>query len=271
MPDATDAQGGLVNVDDALLLNELNAGFYRTVAPSFSRTREHPWAGWERAMELIGPALEQEGRLIDAGCGNLRFESFVRTRIPETALAILEAHVIDNCPEFAACALRMPSGVEVHLYEEDLCRSCDGDALAMRFARIPTCGAAVCFGLMHHVPLDAWRQRILSLLLSKTHQHGVACVSFWQFAEEERMRDKALARTQEGCARLGIALDADRGDFLLGWQDDEDALRYCHSFSDDEVEELIAFAAGIGWEVADDFRSDGRTGTANRYIVWKAR
>ncbi len=61
------------------------------------------------------------------------------------------------------------------------------------------------------------------------------------------------------------------GDSLLGWQDDEAAVRYCHEADDGEIGRLVA-ALGRRMpdtHVVDRFKSDGRTGDLNAYIVLK--
>ncbi len=73
-------------------------------------------------------------------------------------------------------------------------------------------------------------------------------------------------RTNRICAALSIVLD-DGADRFLGWQDAEDAFRFCHYFSDAECADLARFAEEHGARVLDSFCADGRTGDLNRYLV----
>ncbi len=56
------------------------------------------------------------------------------------------------------------------------------------------------------------------------------------------------------------------GDWLLGWQGRRGSWRYCHSFSDEDVEGLVAGVSDLA-RLRDDFCSDGRSGELNRYLV----
>lgn len=56
------------------------------------------------------------------------------------------------------------------------------------------------------------------------------------------------------------------GDFVLGWQNVPGAYRYCHSFSDIELDQLVV-ACGDAAEEVVRFTADGRTGEMNAYVV----
>jgi hypothetical protein len=59
---------------------------------------------------------------------------------------------------------------------------------------------------------------------------------------------------------------AGSGDYLLGWQGRTDVARYCHSFLEDEIDELVLHASQATQEVAR-FSADGKSGELNRYSV----
>ena len=52
----------------------LTSGFYEQNAASFSATRSKAWTGWKRVLDHLGPG-RISGPLLDAACGNLRFEA----------------------------------------------------------------------------------------------------------------------------------------------------------------------------------------------------
>lgn len=56
------------------------------------------------------------------------------------------------------------------------------------------------------------------------------------------------------------------GDYLLGWRNLPGVYRYCHSFSDEEIDSLVTLVADKAKCVAR-FRADGRTGSLNEYLV----
>ena len=84
---------------------------------------------------------------------------------------------------------------------------------------------------------------------------------------DERLATKANATTHEALAALGMSKgDLGTGDYLLGWQGSPGAWRYCHSFDDAEVDELLSDLGGVARPVAR-FASDGRSGDLNAYVV----
>ena len=289
-------------MDDTLArqLAALTRQFYARTAPSFSATRQQPWDGWEQLWGRTAPLAEPHDpgrplRVLDVGCGNLRFERF----LAQHAEGPVEAWGVDNCPALMAegaahaAAERGATGrLAVNLVELDLADALlDGtapDALAARFGA-PPADLAVAFGLFHHVPGAAARQRLMQALVTAVRPGGIVAASFWQFARDPRLHTKAQQATARGCAQLGLP-PLPPGDYLMGWQDDADAFRYCHHFAEEEVDALAAAAVAVAAspdatrapsassamsplpaaptarEVAR-FSADGKPGNLNRYLV----
>lgn len=143
----------------ACTLIELNNRFYADHAASFSATRSAPWEGWRKAAEL----LEQRGwgrvgktpQVLDLACGNLRFEHFLRSTLPDVDPAF---HAVDACPELAQDARSIP-GVTFH-WADVLQGLLAGDGMH-GFEAVPPCDLSVTFGFMHHVPSAAMRHAVL--------------------------------------------------------------------------------------------------------------
>ena len=69
-----------MNRDFASSLIQLNNTFYREHSASFSDTRQAPWPGWVRTMDIaLGQldvaTIEHPVRVFDLACGNMRFEN----------------------------------------------------------------------------------------------------------------------------------------------------------------------------------------------------
>ena len=257
-------------------LIELNNRFYRENAQSFSRTRQAPWPGWERALEIVGAQLAlgrgsgDSGhplRVFDLACGNLRFEAF----LAEQADRPLELYGVDSCDELAFDESGHADAVTGFMYrkldvlEALMCKS-RGAAL---LADVTAPDLSVCFGFMHHVPGAGLRERVLRALLGQTRAGGVAVVSFWAFAEDPRLARKAAEATTRAAEEppfegfLPHALEP--GDYLLDWQGSS-LYRYCHSFDEAEVSRLAEAVSGDADEVGR-FSADGRAGNLNRYLI----
>ena len=118
---------------------------------------------------------------------------------------------------------------------------------------------------MHHIPGIHQRRQFLDIMLNKTHPEGYVLVSLWQFERDERLARKARETTQYALERYPD-LQLNEGDWLLGWQDEPDALRYCHSFTDAEIDRLITHVADKA-QLVDRFCADGPNDDLNCYLV----
>lgn len=88
-----------MNDELAQRLAALTSRFYDQIAPSFSATRQRPWQGWERLWDEVAPLVrpfdsERPLRVLDVGCGNLRFERLLEAKAP----GAWEAWCVDGCP-----------------------------------------------------------------------------------------------------------------------------------------------------------------------------
>ncbi len=231
--------------------------FYEEHAPSFSATRQDGWEGWKRLVShLSEPCLS----VADIACGNLRFERFLAD-----AGFTGQAFGVDGCS--ALLAEPAPEGFTLERTESDLIGMLAEEG-SLAGLPIPPCSLCVCFGFMHHVPTAHLREALLDSLLTLTQPGGLCAVSFWRFSLDERLASKAECTTKRAQERFGIALE-EPGDAFLGWQADEDAFRFCHSFSDDEIDHLRDRAEAQGALVVDDFCADGKTGNLNRYLLFQ--
>ena len=289
-----------MNTDDARYLAALNERFYRLHADSFSDTRQAPWQGWIRACDRVVPAVREaigraghgeafdevgitgrdeafEGverigdgssptvRVLDAACGNLRFERFLAARYPHVPFAF---DAVDSCVELARLGSDGFPGGDVRFEERDLIGMLLEDPISP-FSCEDAYDLAVCFGFMHHAPGFENRLRLLEAMMRATRPEGFTVATFWQFTNDPAR----AAKSRRDHARLARYLERpiafEPGDFLLGWQDDEAAVRYCHEADDEEIDRLVA-ALGRRMPdtlVVDRFKSDGRTDDLNAYVV----
>lgn len=246
----------------------LNNRFYADNAASFSATRGAPWQGWERVLEEARAAGTLEGdevKVLDAACGNLRFERWLAG---ELARKTLEAHAFDNCEDL----ITRPWPAGTLFRQTDILQ----DLLADRdpFGHAPACDLVACFGFFHHVPGHELRKRLLAALLDHVRPGGVLALSLWRFMDDARLARKA-AETERVAAGQppypGFNMGAlDPNDHLLGWQDETGSFRYCHHFTEDEVDGLAA-SVGLRAEEIARFTADGASGKLNRYLVLRKR
>ena len=235
---------------DALTIQrlvELNNGFYCANAASFSASRQHAWDGWRKVAELLPHRPES---VLDVACGNMRFKRFLDEAYGEG----VAYYGLDSCDDL------VPKDLQDRFHPVDLL----GECVSLPSGIPQEHDLVACFGFMHHVPGAELRTRTLRFLAESCTPNGTIAVSFWQFAYDENMRRKATETTLRGLEETGIVLDD--GDYLLGWNGSCDAYRYCHSYSDDEVDALLD-ALPAPFETLARFKADGRSGIMNSYAV----
>ena len=279
-----------MNRDFASSLIQLNNTFYREHSASFSDTRQAPWPGWVRTMDIALEQLdvatiEHPVRVFDLACGNMRFEHFALGRLSSSPFAgrPLEFYGVDSCQDLATdeggYARRIPN---LHFQELDvldaLMKLNPAETPDVLFDA-PLADISVCFGFMHHVPSCEYRVRVLDALVRQTRPGGIIAISFWEFMNDERMARKAVRA--EARAELTPPFEGydsaqfEAGDHLIGWQNDRHAYRYCHHFGDQQITDLVRgvrtfYKSGeVPVRELERFHADGRSGDLNRYVILK--
>lgn len=255
----------------ALRLCALTGEFYRANAESFSQTRQSPWQGWVRLLEVMDArAAERELlRVLDVACGNLRFERYLADALPGR---MLSGWAVDNCEPLVEAGERSEFGPLSRIAFQNLdviARLSGGRLWESLEAPDASRDLAVSFGFMHHVPLECWRAELLRTLIAKVRPGGFVAVSFWRFLNSDKLARKAQETTIRARAELGIR-ELPPNDYLLGWQDTQGLYRYCHHFDEPEIERLLAAVADSA-ELVSRFEADGKTGNLNEYVVLRVK
>lgn len=147
--------------------------------------------------------------------------------------------------------------------DDQLCH----DAAHLLHPRAVHVDYAVSFGFMHHIASFEARALFLQLLCTCVKPGGAVCVSLWQFMKSPRLSEQALRFTPAACAQYGIAPQhLEQGDYFLSWQNDSQSFRYCHSFSDSEIQRLVE-CVKLYSQLECMFYADGKEGNLNCYLV----
>lgn len=254
----------------ALRLCALTGEFYRANAESFSQTRQSPWQGWVRLLEVVEAASGREPLcVLDLACGNLRFERYLADTLPSR---MLSGYAVDNCDPLVEAGERNESDAlsRMSFQNLDAIERLSGGSLRESLeAPDASCDLVVSFGFMHHVPLERWRVELLRTLIAKVRPGGFVAVSFWRFLNSDKLARKAQETTIRARAELGIP-ELSPNDYLLGWQDTQGLYRYCHHFDELEIERLLAAVADSA-ELVSRFEADGKTGNLNEYVVLRVK
>ena len=253
-----------ISASTAEQLSYVTSEFYTQQAQSFSATRQMPWQGWQQCLDAM-PQLSAGEKLsvLDVGCGNLRFARFL---CDEVGIVPAKYFAVDNCKPLVESGEVGTHISELIFIELDVIKSLLDNTLSSRLT-VPACDLVVAFGFLHHVPGAQKRIQLLRTLLEKTKPGRFVCISFWQFMNSQKLAAKAQKTTAQGLHALGIdASELEEHDYLIGWQDKANTWRYCHHFSQEELDELLG-SLGSDVHVCAQFSADGKDNNLNRYVI----
>lgn len=243
--------------------------------------------------------------ILDIACGNLRFEAFLANTYPRIDWSFF---AVDNCEPLVASSQESIVKKVHFTCEDIVSNLIEGlpaaePANIPALAAATPFDLVVSFGFMHHIPSFDLRLQFLLEALNQVKPGGYLAVSFWQFlndcakrAKIEQTHAEALAFFS-GCLEAHandkdvldreagsfhsansspsspklLAFDPDSlepNDYFLGWKNEPGNYRYCHHFSNEEIDQIIAALAPHAM-VVESFSADGKPGNLNRYVVFK--
>lgn len=243
--------------------------------------------------------------VLDIACGNLRFETFLANAYPHIDWSFF---AVDNCEPLVASGQEDIAKKVHFTCEDIVSNLLDGlpaaePANVLALAAATPFDLVVSFGFLHHIPSFDLRQQFLLEALSQVKPGGYLVVSFWQFLNDPAKRAKIeqthaealafFASCAETRANDRDALDRGAGssssgnpdlscpkltaffadslepnDYFLGWKNEPSNYRYCHHFSNEEIDRIITALAPHA-TVVESFSADGKPGNLNRYVVFK--
>jgi tRNA (uracil-5-)-methyltransferase TRM9 len=233
--------------DTVQQLLRLNRTFYQTLAESFAESRARLQPGVLRVLE----ELPSDVSILDLGCGNGALARELAQRKHSGPYWGLDSSV-----ELLEIAQETSSHPNVRFLQRDLSEPDWARDLPAAFDRI------FAFAILHHVPGSELRARIIREIANLLHHKGFFIFSVWNFLASPRLRKRILP-----WERLDVdESDLDAGDYLLDWRRGGYGIRYVHAFEQDE---LCEAAQTGGFEVLEDFHSDGEGGNLGHYQVWR--
>ena len=222
-------------------LNQINRDFYRITAASFDETRSRPRPGWEILISHLSAPLS----VLDVGCGNGRFGVFLAdqfgTRVTYTGIDNSDALL-----ERAESALA-ETGIDYRLENRDVVH---------HPLETGEYSLVALFGVLHHIPGSDQRRTFMQQLADRVTPGGMFAFAAWRFYDFERFRRRVIPWPDD--------LNVEKHDYLLDWQRDVRAIRYCHFVDDDEHADLTTVTDLT--EIIT-YRADGRTNDMNRYSL----
>ena len=263
--------------------------------------------GFDDSDEALGQSMDTQiaDSVLDIACGNLRFEAFLANAYPHIDWSFF---AVDNCEPLVASGQEDIAKKVHFTCEDIVSNLLEGlpaaePANIPALAAATPFDLVVSFGFLHHIPSFDLRRQFLLEALSQVKPGGYLVVSFWQFLNDPAKRAKIEQTHAEalaffaGCAETRTndreALDRGVGssssdnpnpsclkppaffagslepnDYFLGWKNEPGNYRYCHHFSNEEIDRIIAALAPHA-TVVESFSADGKPGNLNRYVVFK--
>jgi len=241
-------------------LNQLNKKFYNRVASHFDTSRQFYWHGWNRLLPHLTDLAErvQPIRVLDIGCGNARFASFLADALSESQI---EYHGID----FNAQLLQAAEHRLAHFPHKTTLSQVD--IVVSLLNKQPLVSELsfdliVIFGVLHHIPSYQLRKTLLQVSADLLVPNGLLCCTLWRFLDQEKTEHNTLSPEEIHVNKEEL----EPHDYFVSWERGVTATRYCHFTPDYEEERLIAASE---LKLMDNFESDGKEGKGNKYLVFK--
>jgi len=230
----------------------LNREFYDGFATQFADSRSALQPGIARALGALGPF----DSLIDVGCGDGRVgRALVEGLLERPPARYLGVDFSSRLAERFKAGARWPARYGVAVV----------DLTAPDWSRgLGRFDAAVCFSVLHHIPGDGRRARLLRQIRALLNPGGRCAVSVWQVTHVDRLRRKIVDWSEAGLR----GPDVDPGDYLIDWQRGGRGLRYVHELGESE---MMAVCRRAGFNIGQMYRSDGATGDMGLYAILETK
>ena len=238
------------------ILNEINRDLYHDEARSFSASRQQAWLGWEKVWENISAKLPEEPDVLDLGCGNGRFGTFLISKLgPRFDYTGLDF----SPPLLKEAQARLCQTPRCTLIQADLVnRRLKADLKNQKYDLI------VLMGVFHHIPSFKLRHRLLHEAVGYLKAGGLLTATFWQFMNNGKSRLKVI-NWPDWISKTASSLDQndlETGDYLLPWIRSATP-RYCHFIDSQESQRLTA---DLPVREISQFIDDGQM---NHYYLWQ--
>jgi tRNA (uracil-5-)-methyltransferase TRM9 len=231
-------------------LIDLNRQFYQTFGGEFSSTRGQLQPGVQRIVEN----LEGTERILDLGCGNGNLARKLAAQAHRGTYTGLDF----SLPLLQAAESDLEN-LTATFQQADI-TSTDWDSKLIHSSN----DLVVAFAVLHHVPGEEIRLRLLRKVHRLLKPGGRFAMSNWQFLSSEKLKSRIQPWEKAGLSPAQV----DEDDYLLDWRAGGSGLRYVHHFSEAE---LRALAAASGFQVTETFYSDGRNHRLGLYQIWEKK
>ncbi len=245
-------------------LNKINQDFYFRISKYWNNKNDSAQYGWNDLADILKKEWHAKSNvsILDLGCGNARFATFIQTNFPELKISYVG---IDSDPKFLENGNERGSKFEsFRLIKNDLIKdSWQSELKNTKFDLI------VLFGILHHIPGIVNRQKLLNQASELLHPKCQLVFSGWRFLDKDRLQKRVIKNNSLyqkhilACHDLQ-KLDLEFGDYILDWVKYEYSVRYAHYISESEAVEMSSVA---NLEIKNHFIDDSLERNQNNYWV----
>jgi SAM-dependent methyltransferase len=223
-------------------LLDINRTFYAEFAEAFAQTRSTPQPGFTKLLNYLPVPCHA---VVDVGCGNGRFGTFLSMNLPEFSYT-----GVDFTVPFLDMASASLGGKFI---SSDISQAGFLEGQGQY-------DLAVCLATLQHIPGIPNRLAVLQEMAAHLSNNGRIFLSNWQFVQSDRQKRKILDWSEVGISPD----DVDPGDYLLSWHRNGLGRRYVHLLDQQEIAWLAKYAALL---IVDQYHSDGKEGDLNLYTI----
>lgn len=243
-------------------LQTINKEFYQRFGAAFAETRRRIQPGVARVLDewISG------GKWLDIGCGSGTLsQAWIKRGLNGSYTGIDFSQPLLHEAEKLLAGNSPQAGLAVTFQQMDLLNP----EWINTFENAVYDGV-LAFAVLHHIPGAAVREKLLNQITSLIKPGGMFIHSEWQFQHSPKL----MARIQPWSKAGLTEEDVEEGDTLLDWrhqiveQENEPGLRYVHLFSREELQRL---AESCGFEILEEFESDGAGERLGLYQIWQKK
>lgn len=241
-------------------LFDLNREFYQTFGLHFSSTRKRIQEGVRKILK----DLPQKGNLLDLGCGNGNLAlAWAKSNRQGYYLGADQSWILIEEAKKIIEKSWLNSDQKIQFLNIDF----SNREWNLKIPNEVWDGIFL-FAVMHHIPGYHNRVRILNQIHSMLGKGKNLYISNWQLQNSPK-----LLKHVQDWEKIGLTnAEVEENDCLLDWRleapnkKDRIGLRYVHVLKQEEMENI---AHTTGFEISDQFFSDGKNGRLALYSILK--